>query len=380
MFSSVIVHFIPSPAVMSENNYEPFDYVPPEIDIRSLESQLQPDGAPSEDNDEDPLKINCRLWAEWRLFVLPGCFRIEQKNQKIKDVLGANLDYLVPKTKLGRQIGIMQYILCEDGTIIIEEMLYIDVILGRIDQFIPFMAGVDRYDDRGIMYFCQGIQKFLLNFISLSARERNVIINNFETVGMFSPEILYLLNHLKNLVSLPCYPISKNSPQKASVHSWPTNLSGRDLELFKLLSGLETVSPRKQALSVLNYILPEESESTSSPNDSSEPIRFEPGDKARVARLLKRYPALNHRYPYLIKMIENEISYDKFNAASDDLEHFYNGVLPSMLFFPSVLVDPPREATLWKKLFDWLVTWGRATLVFFILVLLIRILCAVFSS
>lgn len=340
---------------MDENNNEPFKYVPPEIDIRSLESQLQPEEPVNKEEEEtDQITNNCRLWANLHLFVLPGCARIEQKNQKISEVLGENnLDYLTPKTKLGRQIGVMQYILNEEGNIVIEEMLYIDVILRRINQFSPFMAGVDRYDDRGILHLYQGLQKFLWDFFSLTPHKRKDVIENFELVGKFSPEIHHLINHLKKLVNLPCYKSSKNSQQNKPVHYWPTDLSERDLELFKLLSGMETVSPRKQALNVLNYILPEDP-AVSKQNDfdlsdsaasdyQTVSIRMEPGDKERIARLLKRFPALNHRYPYLIKMVENEIPFEKFNANSDGMEHFYNGFLPSTLFFPSVLADPPKE-------------------------------------
>ncbi|MBR0237400.1 MAG: hypothetical protein IJQ39_04875 [Thermoguttaceae bacterium] len=354
---------------MSENNNEPFKYVPPEIDLRSLELQLQPEEPDSkEDEETDPITNNCRLWANLRLFVLPGCVRIEQKNQKISDVLGENnLDYLTPKTKLGRQLGVMQYILYEEGNIVIEEMLYIDVILRRINQFSPFMPGVDRYDDRGIMHLFQGMQKFLWDFFSLTPQKRKDVIDNFELIGKFSPEILQALNHLKKLVNLPRYKTSNNSPQNNPVHYWPTDLNGRDLELFKLLSGMETVSPRKQALSVLNYILPEDPE-TSKRNDSDSSdsaasesqtatIRMEPVDKERIARLLKRFPALNHCNPYLIKMVENEIPFEKFSAKSDGMEHFYNGLAPSRVFFPSVLADPPKEPGKQNRFSSW-IYWG----------------------
>ncbi|MBO4453411.1 MAG: hypothetical protein J5793_05695, partial [Clostridia bacterium] len=67
--------------------------------------------------------------------------------------------------------------------------------------------------------------------------------------------------------------------------------------------------------------------------------KLEPGDKKRVARLLKRFPALNNRYPYLLKMIENRIPQEKFNASSDNQEYLYSDWLSSSFIFPSVLAD-----------------------------------------
>ena len=116
------------------------------------------------------------------------------------------------------------------------------------------------------------------------------------------------------------------------------------------------MSPRSQALSVLNYILPEESSEAS--DSQPTPIRLESGDKKRVAHLLKRFPCLMNRYPYLLKMIEDEIPAEKFNASSDDSEYKYNNFAPFSLSFPSVLDDFSKKSTNQSWFSNRFVKWG----------------------
>ena len=344
---------------MCENNHESSEEFPQFIDIRQLESQLQSEKFSSEDKaDEDSASNQCQSWVNWYFFIIQGCLHELQNKAKKEDFDSSEFDRFVPQTKLGRQIGVMHYVLHEGGKIYIEEMLFIDVVLRRIRSFSPNMIGIDRYDEMGVLQLHHGLRHFVEDFFSLSPKKRLSVLADFENAGHFAPEIIQLINRLKNLASIPKAKPDVSLSQDNATRIWPNKLTGRDLELFKLLSGIESTSPRNQALSVLNFILPEEPASTSSHEDLSEPIRFEPGDKERIERLLKRFPALKNRYPYLLKIIENDIPAEKYNANSDNFGHLYNSVLPSTLLFPTVLLDAPKESANQNGFSNRFVKWG----------------------
>ncbi len=355
---------------MPENNQESFDEVQPIVDFQQLELELQCDDDSSEDEEKDIVSEKCRLWTNWYVFIVPARIReIQSKIRNENDSQDSSdsqetqdsqdpYERFVPKTKTGRQIGVMNYVLHEEGNINIEEMLYIDVVLSRIRSFGPQMAGVDRYDDMGIRHFRCDFRHFVEDFFSLSFKKRQKALEDFKEIGAFCSEINQAAKRLENLANIP---MAKKTPEKSSgqektVRTWPDGLAGRDLELFKLLSGIETMSPRSQALSVLNYILPEESSEAS--DSQPTPIRLEPGDKNRVAHLLKRFPCLRNRYPYLLKMIEDEIPAEKFNANTDDSEYKYNNFVPFSLSFPSVLEDIQKESANQSWFSNRVVKWG----------------------
>lgn len=338
---------------MPENNPKSFEDIKPEEVLWELESQFQFEESSSEDeNSEDEKKEEvlekCQLWANWFFFIVPARVR-ESLNKPETDESSdpENYDRFVPKTKVGRQIGVMKYILNEDGAICLEEMLLIDVVLRRISSFSPNMSGIDHYDEMVVLQMRHGLRHFVEDFFSIDPRRRQKILEDSQEAGESSPEIMHAIMRLKNLANIrKAKKRSENTlnPDKPG-RFWQDGLTGRDLELFKLLSGIETMSPRSQALSVLNYILPEEDSSISYP---TEPIRFESGDKERIKRLLKRYPSLKNRYPYLLKMIECDIPAEKFNAQSKNQEYFYSNFLPFSFIFPSVLADSPKESTIQK--------------------------------
>lgn len=361
---------------MPENNQDSRDDIQPIIDFHQLELQMQLDDKSSE-SEEDVVSDKCQLWTNWHFFIVPARIReMQSRIQKEDDSQDAedsndSYDRYIPKTKTGRQIGVMNYILHEEGNVNIEEMLYIDVVLRRINSFSPQMAGVDRYDDMGARQFRHDFSRFANDFFSLSVKKRKEVLAGFEEVGVFSPEILQSAKRLENLADIRMRkktPENSSAQEGKSAQSWPARLSGRDLELFKLLSGMETMSPRGQALSVLNYILPEESsfpkkdasESSkdAAPEEQSDPIRLEPGDKKRIALLLKRFPCLVNRYPYLLRMVERDIPAEKFNASSDEREYKYNDFVPFSLSFPSVLEDSPNETTEQSGSANRFVKWG----------------------
>ena len=346
---------------MTDNAHDSSDEFPPFVDIVQLESQLQSEDAPSKDEQDDLSPGHCQLWVNWHFFVLPGLMREMQISGKKKEELDfQDVDRFVPKTRLGRQLGVMQYVLREEGKLLIEELLCIDVVLGRIRSFSPSMPGVDRYDEMGVLQLHHGLRQFVQDFFSLTPKQRRKILTDFENAGHFSYEISHLIKRLENLSDIPKAKKrpSNSLPQSKDARVWPDGLAGRDLELFKLLSGIESTSPRNQALSVLNFILPNAPSSDAASEGAPAPIRFEPGDKERIARLLKRFPSLKNRYPYLLKMIENGIPAEKFNAESDNQEHYYNGALPTYFFFPSVLADPPKKPEVQNWFSNRFVKWG----------------------
>ena len=363
---------------MTDNNPESFDDVQPIADFQQLESQLHCEDEVSKDEeDEIPLE-KYQLWTNWNFFIVPGRI-IEMQSKKpnedgSKDSQDSDdspvYDRYIPRTKTGRQIGVMNYVLHEQGNITIEETLYIDVILHRVKSFSPQMAGVDRYDDMGIRRLRNDFRRLVEEFFALPPKKRKGALAGFEEIGAFSPEIAQSVNRLNNYVDVPKtknIEVNPSAPDKI-VRCWPDGLTGRDLELFKLLSGIETMSPRSQALSVLNFILPEEPETQNqetsdlsdgaAPKELPAPIRLEPGDKERVARLLKRFPGLMNRYPYLLKMIEDEIPAEKFNASSDDREFIYSDFLPFSLTFPTVLENSSKESTNQNSFSNSFVKWG----------------------
>lgn len=349
---------------MTDNAPESFDDVQPIVDFQQLESQLNCEDNDSKDEEKEIPSEKCRLWTDWHFFILPGRIR-EMQSKKAKEDDSEDsqnsddspdYDRYIPKTKTGRQIGVMNYILHEEGNVNIEETLYIDVVLRRIKSFSPQMAGVDRYDDMGIRRLRNDFRRLVEEFFALPPKKRKDALAGFEEIGVFSPEIAQSVNRLKKYVD---FPKTKNISMDPSapgkmVLCWPDGLTGRDLELFKLLSGIETMSPRGQAMSVLNFILPEE---PLSPQQTPQ-IQMEPGDKERVARLLKRFPDLMNRYPYLLKMIEDEIPAEKFNASSDDREYIYSDFLPFSLTFPTVLESAPKELSKPGWFSTGFVKWG----------------------
>lgn len=389
---------------MSENKPESFDDAQDEVDNKPLESQVQnKDDLPEEEEERDPSSEKCLLWTNWHFFILPKRLEVFLKKKEAKESgedsgeeeseEPEDFDRYVPKTKNGRLIGVMQYILHEEGRILIEEMLFIDVVLRRIMAFEPFMPGVDRYDEMGVLQLWHGMRRFINDFFVLDPKRRREILEEFKDNGRFSPEILHEVKRLNNLVDIPKVkkaPV-ESSPEGKPVRCWPDKLSGRDLELFKLLSGIESVSPRNQALSVLNYIFSKDSASTSLGQDAGsadssaseempEPIRFEPGDKERIERLLKRFPGLKNRYPYLLRMIEKDIPVDQFNARSDEQEHFFNDALSSKFYFPLVLADPPKNSILQKLFSKWYIKWSIITASIFLMLLLLGILYVILSQ
>ena len=294
-------------------------------------------------------------------------------------------DRFVPKTETGRKIGVMQFVLFEKGRVAIHSMLSIDMILRRIRSFNPKMAGIDRYDDWGVLQWHQGIRRLAEDFFSLSPKKRRKVLEKFDEAFRYSPEINRSIWRLENLIDIPKsnnkqpYP---NSDKPA--RCWPKGLEGRDLELFKLLSGIESTSPRKQALSVLNYILQEDSESTSSQKqetaDAKEPIRLESGDYKRIERLLKRFPMLKNRYPYLLMALENKVAAPMYNACDGNDDHIYSHALPNTFHLPLAMSVPQRKITFWEEVFNNLVKWAKITVVLFLLLLFAGILFAVFST
>ena len=295
-------------------------------------------------------------------------------------------DRFVPKTKTGRQIGVMQFVLYEKGRVSINSMLSIDMILRRIRVFNPQMAGVDRYDDWGVLQWHQGIRRFVEDFFSLSPKKRRKILNKFDEAFRFSPEINRSVWRLENLIDIPK---SNNKQPYANpdkpARCWPKRLAGRDLELFKLLSGIESTSPRKQALSVLNYILQEDDKSTSDPkqeptlSDAKEPIRLEPGDYKRIERLLKRFPMLKNRYPYLLMALENKVAAPMYNAFDGNDDHIYSHALPNTFHLPMIMSVPQKQNTFWEEIFNNLVKWAKVTVVIFLFLLIAGILFAIIS-
>lgn len=379
---------------MTDNNPESFDDVQPIIDFQQLESQLHCEDEVSKDEDDDTPSEKCRLWTFWHFFILPGRIReIQSKKAKedgSEDSQGSDdspdYDRYIPRTKTGRQIGVMNYVLHEQGNINIEETLYIDVVLHRIKSFSLKMAGVDRYDDMGIRHLRNDFRRLVEDLFALPPKKRKEALSDFEEIGVFSPEIAQSVKRLKNYVDIPKTKnivVNPSAPDK-NVRCWPDGLTGRDLELFKLLSGIETMSPRSQALSVLNFILPEEP--TTQNQDAADfsddsiskeqpaPIRLEPGDKERVDRLLKRFPGLMNRYPYMLKMIEDDIPAEKFNASSDDRRYVCGDILPFSLTFPSVLDSAPKESSKPGWFSNGYVKWSVIIAVFCALVKLARLL------
>lgn len=361
---------------MTDNAPESFDDVQPIADFRQLESQLHCQDEVSKDKEDEIPTEKYLLWTNWNFFIVPG--RIIEMQCKKPNEDGSkdsqhsddspNYDRYIPRTKTGRQIGVMNYVLHEEGNISIEETLYIDVVLHRVKSFSPQMAGVDRYDDMGIRRLRNDFRRFVEEFFALPPKKRKGALAGFEEIGAFSPEIAQAVNRLKNYVDIPKAKKTSVNVQGKLVRCWPDGLTGRDLELFKLLSGIETMSPRSQALSVLNFILPEEPETQNqdaadlsddaASKELTTPIRLEPGDKERVARLLKRFPGLMNRYPYLLKMIEDDIPAEKFNASSDDREYIYSDFLPFSLTFPTVLENSSKESTNQNSFSNSFVKWG----------------------
>ena len=362
---------------MTDNNPESFDDVRPIADFQQLESQLHCEDEVSKDEEDEIPSEKYQLWTNWNFFIVPG--RIIEMQSKKPNEDGSkdsqhsddppDYDRYVPRTKTGRQIGVMNYVLHEEGNISIEETLYIDVVLHRVKSFSPQMAGVDRYDDMGIRRLRNDFRRLVEEFFALPPKKRKDALAGFEEIGAFSPEIAQSVNRLNNYVDIPKtknVAVNPSAPDKI-VRCWPDGLTGRDLELFKLLSGIETMSPRSQSLSVLNFILPEEPEtqnqdasdlSDGSAKELPAPIRLEPGDKERVTSLLKRFPGLMNRYPYLLKMIEDEIPAEKFNASSDDREYIYSDFLPFSLTFPTVLENSSKESTNQNSFSNSFVKWG----------------------
>lgn len=356
-----IIYFLPA---MSDNNPESSNDSSndsrPFVDVVQLESQLQSEGSLSKDEEEDLSSEHCQSWVYWHLFVLPGIMReIESGGKKKEDVDFHDFDRFIPKTKLGRQLGVLQYVLREEGRLLIEELLCIDVALNRIRSFSPHMVGIDHYDEMGVLQLYHGLRRFIDEFFLLSPKQRRKVLADFESAGHFSYEIMKLINRLENLTDIPrakrksAKTLSQGKPDRI----WPDGLADRDLELFKLLSGIESISPRNQALSVLNYILPDEPASDAPREDASAPIQFEPGDKERIERLLKRFPSLKNRYPYLLKMVEKGIPAEKYNADSNHQGFFSSSSLPLNFYIPSILVDPPAEPDVQKGVSNGLMKW-----------------------
>ena len=379
---------------MSENHQEPVDEVQPDADVQNQEAQLDGEENSSEEEEKSQVLDKCQLWANWHIFIVPARMRErESENQPQSDDDDDDCDRFVPKTKTGRQIGVMQFVLYEKGRVSINSMLSIDMILRRIRVFNPQMAGVDRYDDWGVLQWHQGIRRFVEDFFSLSPKKRRKILDKFDEAFRFSPEINRSIWRLENLIDIPK---SNNKQPYANpdkpARCWPKRLTGRDLELFKLLSGIESTSPRKQALSVLNYILQDDSESDSTPKpeaedalhgaDSKEPsksIRLESGDYKRIERLLKRFPMLKNRYPYLLMALENKVAAPMYNACDGNDDHIYSHALPNTFHLPMALSVPQKQSAFGEEIFNNLVKWAKVTVVIFLFLLIAGILFAIIS-
>lgn len=370
---------------MSENNKDSFDKLLPDADVQNQEEQAESEDNSSEKEEKSNVLDKCQLWANWHIFIIPARMRereSENHSQKEDDNSEDDNDRFVPKTKDGRQIGIMQFILNEKGRVSINSMLSIDMILRRIHVFSPQMAGVDRYDDWGVLQWHQGLRRVVEDFFTLTPQKRKALLNKFDEAYRFSPEIFRSIWRLENLIDIPRNKNKQsNSDQEKPDRCWPKGLAGRDLELFKLLSGIDSMSPRNQALSVLNYILQDDSESTSSQkreaSNSSKPIRLASGDKERISHLIKRFPMLKNRYPYLLMMFENEVDPAMFNACGGNVEHIYSNTLPNTFHLPLIMYVPQKQKGFRELMFAGIAKSIKLLVVLFLFLLLSGILLAI---
>ena len=380
---------------MSENDPHPIDEPQPDADVQKQEAQVDSEENSSDEEEKGHVLDKCRLWANWHIFIIPARMKereSEEQSQTDNDS-DDDSDRFVPKTKTGRQIGVMQFILFEKGKVSINSMLCIDMILHRINVFSPQMAGVDRYDDWGVLQWRQGLRRFVEDFFSLTPKKRRSVLDKFDEAFRYSPEINKSIRRLQNLADIPRNSHKqKNSDQEKPVRCWPKGLTGRDLELFKLLSGMETMSPRSQALSVLNYILPDDSESETTPKqetedslldaDSKTPsksIRLESGDCDRIKQLLKRFPTLKNRYPYLLMMLENETPFSQFSASEGNDEHIYSHTLPNTFHLPSIMSVPQKPKSFWEKASEGIGNCFKTIAILFLFLLFTGILLAIIT-
>ncbi len=376
---------------MSENAPHPIDEPQPDADVQKQEAQVDSEENSSDEEEKGHVLDKCRLWANWHIFIIPARMkeRESEEQSQTDDDSDDDSDRFVPKTKTGRQIGVMQFVLFEKGKVSINSMLCIDMILNRINVFSPQMAGVDRYDDWGVLQWRQGLRRFVEDFFSLTPKKRRSVLDKFDEAFRYSPEINNSIRRLQNLVDIPRNNKQQIiSDQEKPARCWPKGLTGRDLDLFKLLSGMDTMSPRSQALSVLNYILQDGCESKSVTKEEagdadskkqSTSIRLEPGDYDRIKRLLKRFPTLKNRYPYLLMMLENKTPFSQFSAVNGNDDHIYSHALPNTFHLPFVMSAPQKQESLWEKTFNGIVKWTKITVVLFLLLLFIGILFAVIS-
>lgn len=400
---------------MSENHNSD-ENIDTEKILQHIKDQLKyivktsPDASDTEaaqnlDDKEESVTQKGLLWANWRIFIVPG--RLQERERQAaemeqgensdqsvpqaEDNIGANdaessamqnsdskddeqddEDKYVPKTKKGCKIGALNYIRNESWLLSIEEMLCIDLILDRKIIFAPNTPGVDRYDDWGVIQWRQSFRRFVEDFFALDIQKRKETFDEFEPLGRFSYELKNSINRLKLYIDLPKAETSLPDSVQANENErrWPAGLSGRDLELFKLLSGVDTLSPRSQALGVLDFILPDE---------GSTALHYTPDDKERINALLKTYPALKQRYPYLLKIIESDLPATSFDAHTNS-DYMTVRSSPVPFYFPVVLAeDPKKEPTKNARLYNALAVVGKALFLIILAVFLFIFLSAIIT-
>ncbi len=307
------------------------------------ENETQADAKTDAEKDasvnEAAINAKALSWANWRIFVLPA--KIQSHLKKLLQTSSEenpsaatggeeekeDFDRFIPTDTTDKIIGVLDYIRHENATLAFDELLCVDIVLERNDNLSPFTPGIARYDDWGILQLTQNLRNILLiKYFRLTSAQRKKKWDSCKQYTQFSPEYEHRLNQLKILITVRK---PKNAPIAAVGDDndeelppvWPDNLDSTDLKLFKIMSGLETFSPRRLALDTLDLLLDD------LPQHAAE-------YRASRMKLNKRFPKLKKRNPYLDRLLAMCPTEVKLSAATSG-KYSTASAHPAPFYFPA---------------------------------------------